>query len=110
MRRERVAQQPPRSTLWFPNQGAEYSLYGPAIKPGYGLKSLAVHSHTLPIICRHPNALSPAGRTLTGMHPITLQSRFARSGVGASLPQGNARLSVEMLRPPAAASALAAIS
>src|SRR5262249_13588768 len=51
-------------------------------------KSSAVHSQTLPIICRHPNTLSLAGRAPTGMHPIARQSRFARSAVAGSSPHG----------------------
>src|SRR5205807_3902085 len=47
----RVAHEPPRSTLKPPPKcTSEYSRYGKASKPGYGPKSLAVHSHTSPII------------------------------------------------------------
>ena len=41
-----MAKLAPRSTLWVPNQGSEYSLYGSRTNPGYGRKVLAVHSHT----------------------------------------------------------------
>src|SRR5262245_43887075 len=91
--RDRVAYAPPRSTLCvLPNQGSEYSLYGSALNPGYGAKSLAVHSQTLPIIWRQPNGLSLSGKAATSIPPAAAQSRFARCEVGESSPQGNRRL------------------
>ena len=39
-------------------------------KPGYGAKVLAVHSQTLPIIWRHPKALSPSARLSTSIEML----------------------------------------
>src|SRR5207244_5752596 len=48
-----VAHDPPRSTLYSgPKNTSEYSRYGNETKPGYPSKSVAVHSHTSPTICR----------------------------------------------------------
>src|SRR5262249_50998105 len=80
--RGRVAQQPPRRTLCVPNHGSEYSLYGSAAKPGYGRKSLAVHSQTLPNICRQPKELSPAGKAATSTQPMARPSRLAGPAAG----------------------------
>src|SRR5438067_8204912 len=52
------------------------------------MKSLAVHSHTFPIICRHPKSLSPAERDPTSRQFIVFQSRLARSESGSSSPHG----------------------
>src|SRR5690606_38776315 len=45
-----LPKEPPRSTLWSgPKNTSEYSRYGKATRPGYGRKSLLVHSQTSPI-------------------------------------------------------------
>src|SRR3989442_10937019 len=68
-RRERVVQHPPLSTFFWPKCGSEYSLYGSHTNPGYGWNVSATHSHTLPIICRQPTGLSPAGSAHTSSVP-----------------------------------------
>ncbi len=53
---------PPRSTLWAsPKKTSEYSRYGNGANPGYGRKSLAVHSHTSPMSWPTPSGERPAG-------------------------------------------------
>ena len=47
------------------------------MKPGKGMKPLAVHSQTFPIICRQPKALSPAAWAPTSAQPIPRQSSRA---------------------------------
>ena len=71
-------------------------LVGPGANPGYPSKVVAVHSQTLPIIWRQPNALSPSGNASASIRPIALQSRFACAGVGELLPQGYRRLLFDM--------------
>lgn len=45
-----TANEPPLSTLCSgPKNTSEYARYGNGANPGYGRKSLAVHSHTSPI-------------------------------------------------------------
>src|SRR5262249_56156504 len=81
-----------------------------AAKPANGTKSEPVHSHTLPVICRHPNALSPAAQAATSSGSSKAKSRLARSLLGAASPHGQRRLPVAKREPSALASPTAAAS
>ena len=62
------------------------------MKPGNGAKSEAVHSQTLPAICRQPKALSPSGQAATSSGASNKKSRLACWRVGAAPPHGQDRL------------------
>ena len=55
---------------------------------GYGPKVLAVHSQTLPVICRRPWGLSPAAHAPTSHGPAPQRSSRARSPLAGSSPHG----------------------
>src|SRR4029079_12481702 len=75
-----------------------------------GTKSEAVHSHTLPIICRHPKALSPAAQAATSSGSPKATSMVAGSRLGAASPQGQRRLQSAKREPSGLASPTAAAS
>src|SRR5262249_13269982 len=79
-------------------------------KPANGTKSEPVHSHTLPVICRHPNALSLAAQAATSSGSSKAKSRLARSLLGAASPHGQRRLPSAKREPSAPASPTAAAS
>src|SRR5262249_11371585 len=51
-------------------------------------------SHTLPTICRHPKALSPAAQAATSSGQSKAKPRLARSRLGAPSPHGQRRFLV----------------
>ncbi len=80
------------ATEWAEIVGADWKSLASKMATGGvvfdGRNAVDVHSQTLPHICRHPNALSPAAYACTDTVPPWRASRLALAGCGAESPQG----------------------